>query len=166
MSKKLIRLTEGDLHRIIKESVNNILSEMDWKTYMNAAKARQEQGNYKSSDKLMKHAQQQFNKKHGLNDYGQMFGKEGHDMRFQLGLNNGTVKGCEGNDNKSSYETYIADNGGWAMNRIKGGYEWTSGYSGNSMQYYNQLGKASGDMQRYYSDYGKTPYFKGKGWMD
>ena len=25
MAKKLIRLTEGDLHRIIKESVNNIL---------------------------------------------------------------------------------------------------------------------------------------------
>ena len=27
MSKKLIRLTEGDLHRIIKESVNKILNE-------------------------------------------------------------------------------------------------------------------------------------------
>ena len=27
MSKKLIRLTEGDLHRIVKESVNNILIE-------------------------------------------------------------------------------------------------------------------------------------------
>ena len=31
--KQLVRLTEGDLHRIIKESVNNILSELDWKTY-------------------------------------------------------------------------------------------------------------------------------------
>lgn len=28
MSKKLVRLTEGDLHRIIKESVNNILNEV------------------------------------------------------------------------------------------------------------------------------------------
>ena len=27
MEKKLIRLTEGDLHRIVKESVNNILNE-------------------------------------------------------------------------------------------------------------------------------------------
>lgn len=35
--KQLIRLTESDLHRIIKESVNNILSELDWKTYQNAA---------------------------------------------------------------------------------------------------------------------------------
>lgn len=27
MAKKLVRLTEGELHRIIKESVNNILNE-------------------------------------------------------------------------------------------------------------------------------------------
>jgi len=27
MAKKLIRLTEGDLHRIVKESVNNIINE-------------------------------------------------------------------------------------------------------------------------------------------
>ena len=43
MSKKLIRLTEGDLHRIIKESVNNILTELDWKTYQNAANKRLQQ---------------------------------------------------------------------------------------------------------------------------
>ena len=36
MNKKLIRLTESDLHNIVKESVNKILSEMDWKTYANA----------------------------------------------------------------------------------------------------------------------------------
>ena len=29
MSKKLIRLTESDLHKIIKESVNNILNEIN-----------------------------------------------------------------------------------------------------------------------------------------
>ena len=33
--KKIIRLTEGDLHRIIKESVNSIIAELDWKTKMN-----------------------------------------------------------------------------------------------------------------------------------
>ena len=37
MKKQVIRLTEGDLHRIIKESVNNILSELDWRTYASAA---------------------------------------------------------------------------------------------------------------------------------
>ena len=34
MNKKLIRLTEGDLHRIVKESVQKILNEADgWQTY-------------------------------------------------------------------------------------------------------------------------------------
>ena len=37
MNKKLIRLTESDLHRIVKESVNKILNEMDWKAYQSAA---------------------------------------------------------------------------------------------------------------------------------
>jgi DNA mismatch repair ATPase MutL len=40
MNKKLIRLTEQDLHNIVKESVNKILTELDWKTYANAAKKR------------------------------------------------------------------------------------------------------------------------------
>lgn len=31
MNKKLIRLTEGDLHRIINESVNKVLTELDWR---------------------------------------------------------------------------------------------------------------------------------------
>ena len=31
MAKKLIRLTEGDLHRIIKESINEILSEESYR---------------------------------------------------------------------------------------------------------------------------------------
>ena len=30
MNKKLIRLTESDLHKIIKASVNNILRESEW----------------------------------------------------------------------------------------------------------------------------------------
>lgn len=36
MNKKLIRLTESDLHNIIKESVNNILTELDWRTLASA----------------------------------------------------------------------------------------------------------------------------------
>ena len=38
MNKKLIRLTESDLHNIVKESVNKILTELDWKTYASAGK--------------------------------------------------------------------------------------------------------------------------------
>lgn len=39
--KRKIKITESDLHNIIKESVNHILSELDWRTYRSAAdKAR------------------------------------------------------------------------------------------------------------------------------
>ena len=51
--KQVIRLTEGDLHRIIKESVDNILSELDWKTYANAAKKRYQQSKEKPQDRKL-----------------------------------------------------------------------------------------------------------------
>ena len=44
MNKRLIRLTESDLHNIVKESVNKVLTELDWKTYMNAADKSYERG--------------------------------------------------------------------------------------------------------------------------
>ena len=41
--KQVIRLTEGDLRRMIKNSVNEALNELDWKTYASAAdKAEQD----------------------------------------------------------------------------------------------------------------------------
>lgn len=42
--KKTIRLNESDLHRIISESVGQYLTELDWKTYMNASKVAKEKG--------------------------------------------------------------------------------------------------------------------------
>lgn len=156
---KVIRLTESDLHNMIKEAIN----ELDWKSYMNAAKARQEQGNQKSSDELLKHAQQQFNQKHGLNNKGVMYNNNGDDINFRVGLNQGIVNGREGDENKSSYETYIADKHGMSNSK---GWGTHGGYGhGNSREYYTQLGNASDDMRDYYSDYNKTPYYKGKGWV-
>ena len=35
--KRKIKLTESELHNIIKESVNHILSELDWRTYQSAS---------------------------------------------------------------------------------------------------------------------------------
>ena len=45
MNKKLIRLTEEDLHRIVKESVNKILNEMSPETYLSYQKGRTNQAN-------------------------------------------------------------------------------------------------------------------------
>lgn len=65
--KQVIRLTESDLHRVIKESVNNILSELDWKTYANAARLTKDR-QFRSFDFAEK-AADEFNKKHKLEDY-------------------------------------------------------------------------------------------------
>ena len=37
---KKIRVTESALRQIVKESVNKVLTELDWKTYANAARKR------------------------------------------------------------------------------------------------------------------------------
>lgn len=42
--KQLIRLTEGDLHRIVENSVRKTLNELDWRTYRNAAIKSRENG--------------------------------------------------------------------------------------------------------------------------
>lgn len=87
--KQRIRLTEGDLHRIVKESVNRILTELDWKTYINASRKRKKQADDArkaigkvfpnsiastkrneyddKSDELEKYAQKMFGMKHGKN---------------------------------------------------------------------------------------------------
>lgn len=47
MSKRTVRLTESELNNIITESVKNIISELDWKTYRNAAeKNKEREGEY------------------------------------------------------------------------------------------------------------------------
>lgn len=43
--RRRVRLTESDLHRIIKESVSKVLNELDWKTLANAEKKASERGN-------------------------------------------------------------------------------------------------------------------------
>ena len=45
--KQTIRLTENELHNLIKESVNNLLSELDWRTaYRAGLNALNKAGHY------------------------------------------------------------------------------------------------------------------------
>lgn len=89
MNKQVIRLTEGDLHKIIKESVSKILTELDWKTYMNAARARQTQGNGDKASNLEAYANNQFNRQHfGDRDYylSHEDVSQGNDLSVNAGL--------------------------------------------------------------------------------
>ena len=57
--KQTIRLTENELHNLIKESVNNILSELDWRTAINAS---QEAKSKSLSDDYNKYDKEKFNR--------------------------------------------------------------------------------------------------------
>jgi hypothetical protein len=91
-----VRLTESQLRTVIKESVRQMLSELDWKTYINAAKKRHDQYERLSkqpymrnlasdyADKkheLLKHAEKAFNQKHGKNGYPYQY--EGDSPAYQ-----------------------------------------------------------------------------------
>lgn len=62
MEKQLIRLTEQDLHKVIKESVKKVLTELDWRTMLNASKVAKEKDDDRS-DYFAKGATREFNKK-------------------------------------------------------------------------------------------------------
>ena len=67
MDKKIIRLTESDLHNIVKESVNKILSEMDWKTYANAAQKSYARGEDRAN-RFASAADKAFNRDYGTDN--------------------------------------------------------------------------------------------------
>lgn len=62
--KELIKLTESDLHNIIKESVNKVLKEAEWDFYMKAAQKANEIGKPEQAKRLESGAQRRFAKKY------------------------------------------------------------------------------------------------------
>ena len=76
MNKKLIRLTESDLHKIVKESVNRVLTELDWKTYDSAMRKAAEKGQWERVGAFGDASKKAFNKQ---------FGYEGHPEDYAYG---------------------------------------------------------------------------------
>jgi hypothetical protein len=169
MAKKLIRLTESDLHNIIKESVNNILSELDWKTYANAAKKRAEQGRHDDANKLIDAANKSIRNKytntqdaHDWKGFG-----NGASLNAYINQDGGTIEdqrsswdGDRRNFGKRATETHKFNNNGSYSKTLSGTGD--SNMGNRSQTYMNTLNRMGNDMQRYYS--GESKYTKGKGW--
>ena len=139
MNKKLIRLTEQDLHRIVKESVNKVLTELDWKTYQNAANKAYASGDKRAS-KFHNQAVTQFNKDYGYDGYD--------DETFGEHYDDGKVY-------RDDYDTseYIPN-----TNR---GVDYNLAYKSNP-----QTGKnISGNLSMPYSKFGSAQHNK-RGWAD
>jgi hypothetical protein len=74
MDKKIIRLTESDLHRIVKESVNKVLTEMDWKTYRSAGDKAAQRGDKDRASDFYNYSNRKLEDEYGLHNKGE---KEG-----------------------------------------------------------------------------------------
>lgn len=93
---KVIRLTEDKLYECIEESVRNVLSELDWKTYMNYSKGRRAQGNLKKAREGEEWARKNFNDKHFPNH------EDGHEYA-QNGNSNDYIQNDMGVVDMNSY---------------------------------------------------------------
>lgn len=87
--KQLIRLTEGDLHKIIEESVKNILTELDWRTYANAShESLKKSRELNKSDRNARSKEYQrslkFNKKSDKDFEKQTYGQSAKEKRKSL----------------------------------------------------------------------------------
>ena len=111
--KVILRMTESEFKKMVNESVNKILTELDWKTYMNAARKRKLQADNlrgqfprtslahgrnsldDKSDELEKAAQASFQKKHGKNGHSHQYDGEYTDYRGRNTVPNGSDRDFE-----------------------------------------------------------------------
>lgn len=76
MKKNTVKLNESQLKKIIAESVKNVLSELDWKTYANARDKARERGEHKRAMKFGNAADNAFNDEFAYADkYGDKYGE-------------------------------------------------------------------------------------------
>lgn len=72
--KNTIRLTESELKNIITESVKNVISELDYKTYANAAIKARRKHDFDRGDRFLSGAVDAFNRDYGYNDGDDYYG--------------------------------------------------------------------------------------------
>lgn len=95
--KNIIKITEEDLHNIISESVKQIVSELDWRTYDSAYKKSQEKSldkglspeeqdyHFRRSLKFRNAADKNLNKKYGVTQSNYNTHIQSKNDRQQLG---------------------------------------------------------------------------------
>lgn len=65
MAKKIIRLNESEF----KQKIRKLISELDWKTYMNASKKAYDEDDYDRSNEFLDAAEDSYKKKYNAQDY-------------------------------------------------------------------------------------------------
>ena len=171
--KKIVRLTEGDLHKVIKESVNKVLTELDWKTKMNYVKGRQRQGYeaYRQGDEngAMKYwdkasdgvydARDEFEKKYNGKPFRGM-----KDDKFQMSdVYTRTGDIYTSFRNGKYFNNYTSKNGNTNSSYGNGGNDdyYLDNYEDkNDVDTFRRMNKDVSDYRN-----GNSQYIKGKGWQ-
>ena len=107
-NKKLIRLTESDLHRIVRESVNKVLreaqlNELDPRTYASARDKAIERGELERGNKFGDAAAKAWNKQYGIHNFRRKKTNYGKDARD---TNVGVTYDLNGNYNAYAREDF------------------------------------------------------------
>ena len=157
MNKKLIRLTESDLHRIVKESVNRVLTELDWKTYANAARKRALQG---ADDKVIGDLDAAANK--GLEKYD--IGSEQPLYGYKNAPRLKTTKQDSWGNKFARQELKMPEHERYSDNYSA--YDHGTGFDGTADISLSKIG-GNRDARKDIGDYfrGNSKYIKGKGWQ-
>lgn len=171
MNKNLIRLTENDLHNIVKESVNKVLTELDWKTKMNYVMGRQKQCDeaYRQGDE--NGARKYWDKADdGIYDVRDEFEKKYNGRPFR---NMKDDKFRMGDINKNTGDIYTSFNHGKCFNNYtsKNGnapdvYGYDNDYYLDNFEDKNDVDtfrRMNKDVNNYRN--GNSKYVKGKGWQ-
>jgi hypothetical protein len=168
MQKKIVRLTESDLHRIIKESVEQILSEaqlneLDPRTYASYAQKRAAQGNPMKANAGADAARSAWNKEYGsYNPNSKMYTKDGEkdaEEKTALYMKNDEDAWRQHaftNNGKIEYEPYHSYYSKEIGNGYNPKYEKNIPLKGLS-NYGSKVAKEMSD--------GSGKYVKGRGWI-
>ena len=65
----MAQLSESRLVGMVSECVKQVLTELDWKTYMNASRKAYERGEYERAEKFADAARKEFGDKYGLDTF-------------------------------------------------------------------------------------------------
>lgn len=182
--KKILRLTEGDLHNFIGESIKNVLSELDWKTYASAARKNDE---FRANNPHTAHqwnrsydfrnaARDAFDKKYGLEgQYDKRYGGEKGAINLDS-MDDFSVSGSRDHDfgdenpHRLNHNVYhmskkYGQDGGYGRTRM-----WDYAHDTTPEDFYGdeEMGRKFRDAEKDAEDFnsGKSHYVNGKGWSN
>ena len=157
MKNKTIRLTESDLNKVVKESVNKVLTELDWRTYANAAKKRDAQIQQFGRNATDKGGKRLTHLRNEL-DYA---ASDALTSKYAQRHNNGNPTNNADVYTKNGYQSITTNNFDREGRSSRGEFNYD-----NKGQINKQGYNIDSQMDREVEDYmlGKTKYTKGKGW--